>query len=38
MEGLDDYLTYYELPGFILSLDYCCSAWGGRYIYHDNIL
>ena len=20
------------------SLDYCCTAWGGRYIYHDNIL
>ena len=20
------------------SLDYCCTVWGGRYIYHDNIL
>ena len=19
-------------------LDYCCTVWGGRYIYHDNIL
>ena len=20
------------------SLDYCCTVWGGRYIYHDTIL
>ena len=20
------------------SLDFCCTVWGGRYTYHDNIL